>query len=84
MDEGGKESLFFSALARQDFQFIHELVDVFKLAVDRGKPDVGDLIEIVQFFHHFLTDRVAGQFGLAHLLNALFYSIGDGLRSSTR
>lgn len=69
--------LFLSSFPCQHFEFIHELVDVLELAIDRGKPDIGDLIDIVQFPHHLFPDGIAGQLRLAHFLYPFFDAIRD-------
>ncbi len=42
---------FFCAGGKQVFEFGHEVVDVFELAVDRSEPYVGYVIEFVQLVH---------------------------------
>src|SRR5262245_41130197 len=48
------------ALLEQGLQLFQELVDVLELAVDRGEPNVGHLVEIAQLAHDQLTDELGG------------------------
>src|SRR4051812_39541296 len=46
------------ALREHRLHLVHEVADVLKLPVDRGKTDVGDLIELFQVLHRqFAEDR---------------------------
>ena len=64
-----------TALLSQRFQLVHELVDVFELAVDRGETNIGDLIQLMKLFHQLFTDDPALDFGFAHFLNAFLDAI---------
>ena len=50
------------------FEFGFELVDVFEVAVDAGKADVGDGVELLEFFHEEEADFRGGAlaFGRVH------------------
>ena len=77
-EEKGGEALTLPALLCQGFDFVHELVDVFELAIHRCESDIGDLIELRELLHHFFADSGALDFGFTHILNAFFDAIGDG------
>ena len=47
--------LFFNGLA----QFVKKGIYVFKFAVNRSKPHIGDRIQILQFVHDQLPDHAA-------------------------
>ncbi len=56
-------------------QFVHKLMDIFELAVNGGKTDIGDSIETMQFFHHLLSDLGAFDLPLPPLLEIRFDSV---------
>ena len=66
--------LIFLAVAHKLFQFVKEAFHVRKLAVDRGKADIGHLIDLFQFLHGQLADAHTGDLAVVgaeqSLLNA--------------
>ena len=54
---------------------IHKLIDIFKLTINRGKPDVGHRIEFLKGSHDLLTHGSARDFGLTKVLNTFFNPI---------
>ena len=57
--ENGALVLFYTLLltvAHQLFQLIEEALDVRELLIDRGKADIGHLVDFLQFLHGQLTD----------------------------
>ena len=52
--------LIFLAVTHKLFQFIKETFHVRKLAVDRGKADIGHLVDLFQFLHGQLADAHTG------------------------
>ena len=52
--------LVFLAVAHKLFQFIKEAFHICKLAVDRGKADIGHLVDLFQLLHGQLADAHAG------------------------
>ena len=43
-------------VSKEILEFVHELMEVLELAIDRGKTDIGYPVESVKFFHHLLAD----------------------------
>src|SRR5512134_553628 len=79
-----RPSSTFATLLGQGFQLIHELVDVLELSVHRGKPNIGDLVQLMQLLHDFLTHNPTFNLAFAHFLDALFNPICHGFdRGST-
>lgn len=68
-----------STLLSQGFEFVHELINVLELAVDRREPDIGNLVELVQLLHDFFADDPTFNFTFAHLLDPLLDAIRDVL-----
>ena len=66
----------------QALQLVHELGDVFELSLHGRKSNVGDLVQLMQFLHHFFPDDPAFDLRLTHLLNMLFNAIGHGLNGT--
>ena len=57
-------------VAKEILQFIHELLDILELSIDRGEADIGYPIQPVEFLHHSLPD-----FGTLHLSIPFFLKI---------
>ena len=66
-----------AALLSQRFQLVHELVNVFEFAVDRGKTNIGDLVQLMKLFHQFFAHNPALNFGFTHFLDTLLNAIRD-------
>ncbi len=74
----------FAALPSQRLKLIHELVDVLELSIHGRKPDIGDLVQLVQLLHDFFTHNPTFDFTFAHLLDPLFDPVScsfDGCRA---
>ena len=67
-----------ASLVCQGLQLVHELFDVLELPIDGCKPDIGNLVELMQLFHDFLSHHSALDLCFAHFLNPLFDSISHG------
>src|SRR3972149_8840545 len=52
---------------KEVLQFVHELLYVPELPVDRGEPHVRDLVEALYLFHHGLAHRGARYLALARV-----------------
>src|SRR5262249_28612192 len=55
-----------------------EILGFAEIAIDRGKADIGDVIELAQMLHHDLSDHLGGDFRLAAALE-LTHDVGDHL-----
>ena len=66
-----------SRFPKEIFQFIHEFVDIFELSVDRGKPDIGDPVQAMEFFHHLFADLRTPDLPLPLLLEMEFDTVDD-------
>ena len=47
-------------LVEQFRDFVDERADVLELAVDRRKADIGDFVDVLEFFHGELADLPGG------------------------
>ena len=43
---------------------VAEIMDILETSINRGKPDVGHLVELVEFLHHHFADLARGDFTL--------------------
>ena len=50
------QALSLTILAKNRCEFLHEIIDILKLAVDGGKTNEGDVVDSSQRFHHLLSD----------------------------
>src|SRR5262249_7559729 len=67
-------------------QFIEHSLEILgfaKVAIDRGKAHIGDVVEGAQRLHHQLGDGLGGDFALALALE-LAYHLGYGLLDALR
>lgn len=67
--------LFF--VPQELFQLVHELLDVFELSVNGGKPDVGHAVELMELLHHLLADLGTSDLPLALLLKVELDPVDD-------
>ena len=69
-----------SPLLLEIAQFIHEVSDVAKLAVHRGKANIGNLIKVLEFLHHQRADLLGGNLLLRPLLQRRLNAFRDDLK----
>ena len=69
---------------QQVLQLAHELADVAEVAIHRGEPHVGDLVEPLQLLHHERADFGRRDLLLRPLLQRGLDAIGDRLRARRR
>ena len=65
-DSEGAGALFF--VVQKFVELIHKGVDVFELPVDRGKANIGHLVQVFQLFHDQFTDLFAAHFTAQFIL----------------
>ena len=64
-------------------ELVHKAVDILKLPVNRGKPNIADLIQRLQPLHYQLTDIVALYLTFQRVLNDLL-DLKDIMRKPVR
>jgi len=79
----GTLKLFFTLDFRECIKFSLERGHVLELPIDRGKPDVGDLIDPLEPFHRQLSDLLGGDLGPAAQLDISFICPISRLKAST-
>ena len=47
---------FATGLGEHPLQFVHELIEIFELAVHRSEADIGHFVQSLQLFHYGLAD----------------------------
>src|SRR5262249_26440988 len=67
------------AVGRDPADKFAEILGLAKIAVDRGKAHIGDLIERRQRLHHQFTDHIARDLGLARAFELAYQRIDDAL-----
>ena len=70
-------SSFCGPFAEQPFQFFLEFADVFEVAIDGGKADVGDGVEALEVLHDQLADFAGGAFALGGIHEECFGGVDD-------
>ena len=63
----------------QVLELAHELIDVFEGAIDGGEADVGDFVELVDFFHDEFAHGLDGDFFLVLLLEFALDAVDEVL-----
>src|SRR5262249_31742353 len=58
-------------------QFLDEILYVFELAVDAGKTDEGDLVELAQMAHDGLAEILRGHFAVEVRVDVTFDGADD-------
>ena len=64
-------------LVEQFRDFVDERADVLELTVDRRKADIGDFVDVLEFFHGELADLPGGDFLFEGVLEGGL-DVGDG------
>src|SRR5690348_8094056 len=68
MSVTSRSGLFYFPFSLRPLDFLDrvaEIMDILETSVNRGKPDVGNLVELVEFLHHHFADLARGDFALA-------------------
>jgi len=60
--------LGFFPVPEEIFELVHEFLDIFKLAIDRGKTDISHPVQTVEFLHYTLPDLRALYFPFSSFL----------------
>ena len=58
-------------LVQNRADFFKEIVDVAKLPIDAGEPDVGHIVDLNQLLHDHLADLLAVDLGASENINTL-------------
>ncbi len=56
-DEGLRSTV--ASLVGQGLQLVHELLDILELPIHGCKPDIRNLVQLMQLFHDFLAHHSA-------------------------
>ena len=65
------------ALVAELFDFVNKRADIFKLSVNRGEPDVGNLIHFFQAVHDDFANLGAFHLRRTKLVNVIFNVIDE-------
>src|SRR5271155_854172 len=75
----GVEILFLRAILQQPLQFVHEFLYVLEIQINRRKPNVGDLVQLLQMAHQQAADFRRGALAIRSLAYECLGLIHDGL-----
>ncbi len=69
--------LHFLTVSQEILKFIHKLMNVFELAIDRGETDIGHSVQPVKLLHHLFPDFRALNLPLPFFLKMEFHAVDD-------
>ena len=67
----------FRPVPKEVFQLIHELLNILKLPVDRGKTNIGHTVQMMELRHDLLSDLGTPHFPLSPLLEIELNPVDD-------
>ncbi len=73
----GVRSFNLFTITQEVLQFVHKVMDVLELPINRGKSYVGHTIQSMKFLHHLFPDLRAPDFPVPFLLKVELDAIDD-------